>query len=195
MDADTIGRRIAAFRKERGISSTDQLAEIIGGDLVSGAVLRNIESGRKSDLTVSQLLNISRALAVSPLFLLAPLARPFDKVDLPNVSAAVAEMTVSDFDAWISAHPYQAGYMTNRIETMERQELDAFRELVGLARERRRLRAGRAFHDRALGQDAALNEVERFSTHEQRLLAVESSVTDLTAYLAAAGWDTSWVGP
>src|SRR4051812_10846504 len=64
-DRDGLGRRLARYRKRLGFDSTRVLAARTGGR-VSEAVLQNIESGRKPDLSVAQLLEISRALGISP---------------------------------------------------------------------------------------------------------------------------------
>ncbi|TFC37668.1 helix-turn-helix transcriptional regulator [Cryobacterium sp. TMT2-42-4] len=110
---DSLGGRIAAFRKARGFSSTNQLAAAIGEGKMSGAVLRNIESGRKGDLSVSQLLNIAWALEVSPLLLLAPLGRPADRLDLPNLVSSLEQTRVAQFDEWVSMHSQnRTGYAT-----------------------------------------------------------------------------------
>ena len=98
----TIGKRIAALRKMRGMRTTKLLAEAIGDSRISEAVIRNIESGRKADLHVSQLLSIAAALKVSPMFLLVPIGLPGAKVDLPNVNPVVAKMTVLELESWLS---------------------------------------------------------------------------------------------
>ncbi|WBM79868.1 helix-turn-helix domain-containing protein [Cryobacterium breve] len=72
----SIGDRIQAIRKHRGIRTTKELADTIPGDNVTEAILQNIEAGRKSDLAVSQLLNIAHALGVSPCFSSPPSAAP-----------------------------------------------------------------------------------------------------------------------
>jgi transcriptional regulator with XRE-family HTH domain len=97
-----IGKRIAAYRKLLGMASSKDLADAIPNEKMTESVIQNIESGRKSDLAVSQLLEISRALGISPALLLAPIARPNDTIDLPNLSDAVASMSVYDFQSWLT---------------------------------------------------------------------------------------------
>lgn len=94
------GRRLARYRKRMGFDSAEALAAATGGR-VSQAVLQNIESGRKADPTVAQLLEISRALGVSPLLLLAPLETPLAPLDLAGVGEQLAGMTAIDFDEWV----------------------------------------------------------------------------------------------
>jgi transcriptional regulator with XRE-family HTH domain len=68
------------------------------GGRVSEAVLQNIESGRKADITVAQLLEISRALGISPLLLLAPLETPLAHIDLAGIGEELRSMTATEFD-------------------------------------------------------------------------------------------------
>ncbi|GMA94749.1 hypothetical protein GCM10025881_15730 [Pseudolysinimonas kribbensis] len=74
--AGSIGSRIAAARRSRGYRSVAELESALAGTGISQAVLANIESGRKADLDVSQVLNIARVLKVPVSFLLAPMSRP-----------------------------------------------------------------------------------------------------------------------
>lgn len=63
------------------------------------AVIANIETGRKTDPTVSQLLTLSRALDVSPLMLMAPLGDPSRHVTPLGMDEPIATFI---FDAWWS---------------------------------------------------------------------------------------------
>ncbi|TFC20047.1 XRE family transcriptional regulator [Cryobacterium algoritolerans] len=109
---DSIGRRIAKYRRVMGIATAKDLAGRIGSETLSASVIQNIESGRKADLSVSQLLNISRGLGISPVLLLASIDRPFDPLDLTGLSPYVAKMTGAELDAWISGTSNEtvAGY-------------------------------------------------------------------------------------
>lgn len=81
-----IGNRIQAIRKQRGIRSAKDLAAQVPGNDVTEAIVQNIEAGRTLDLSVSQLLNIAKALRVSPIFLLTPIASPLAKLDIANLT-------------------------------------------------------------------------------------------------------------
>jgi transcriptional regulator with XRE-family HTH domain len=96
-----IGKRIASYRKLFGMSSSRDLAAAIPNEKITDSVIQNIESGRKSDVTVSQLLEIAHALGISPLLLLVPIGRPKNTLDLPNLSPELAAMTVDDFEDWM----------------------------------------------------------------------------------------------
>lgn len=97
-----IGKRIAHYRRAIGITAKE-LAIAVDSERVTEAIIQNIESGRKTDLAVSQLLSIARGLEVSPVLLLASMDRPFDALDLVGLSPAVAKLSNEALDAWISA--------------------------------------------------------------------------------------------
>lgn len=97
---EVFGRRLARIRRWLGFGSTGALAAATDGR-VSQAVLQNIESGRKPDLSVAQLLEISRALGISPLLLLAPLETPTATLDLAGLGEQLTSMTAIEFDEWV----------------------------------------------------------------------------------------------
>jgi transcriptional regulator with XRE-family HTH domain len=100
---NSLGKRIAYYRKHFKIGSTADLAAKIGHPPLTAAVIQNIESGRKTDIAVSQLLNIAFGLGISPTLLLTRLDDPFGDLDLPNLSENLRKMTPSQLDAWLSA--------------------------------------------------------------------------------------------
>ncbi|MEB0003821.1 helix-turn-helix transcriptional regulator [Cryobacterium sp. 10I1] len=191
----SIGDRIQAIRKHRGIRTTKELADTIPGDNVTEAILQNIEAGRKSDLAVSQLLNIAHALGVSPLFLLAPVGRPLDALDLPNLSPALAAMTVVEFDAWISGETDGAYRWTTTDERSERTQLQAMRELDALIRERNRLTSNLQVETAvnvAVGEGSA---GQPWNTTQERLDEANRRINQLSSYLTSAGWKLDgWAG-
>ncbi|MEW2010753.1 helix-turn-helix transcriptional regulator [Microbacterium sp. NPDC078814] len=97
-----IGDRIALFRRKAGFDKAADLADAIPNERITTSVIQNIESGRKADISVTQLLEIAFALEISPLFLLAPMNDRMARVDLPNVSEPISSMRADDFDRWIS---------------------------------------------------------------------------------------------
>jgi len=95
---------------------------------VSEAVLQNIESGRKLDISVAQLLEISWALGISPLLLLAPLESPHQTLDLAGIGDSLRAMTSADFDAWVrGTAPITVGRAP---ALLLRAEIDQVRTLV-----------------------------------------------------------------
>ncbi|MGO4594836.1 helix-turn-helix domain-containing protein [Leifsonia sp. 2TAF2] len=135
----SVGARIKMARRERGYRTTRELADAVEGGKVTSAILENIESGRKADISVSQLLNIARALNVPPSFLLAPMGTPEAELDLPNLSADFQGMTAAEFDCWLSATP--ASFYRPRLasERTDINLLGTLRELGMLQRELERL--------------------------------------------------------
>ncbi|TQS87749.1 XRE family transcriptional regulator [Arthrobacter sp. TS-15] len=71
-----IGRRIGTFRRREGLSAQD-LAEDSG---MSRSVIANIETGRREDITVSELMALSKALRVPPVAILFDVTRPLAPV-------------------------------------------------------------------------------------------------------------------
>lgn len=135
----SVGTRIKMARRERGYRTTRELADAVEGGKVTSAILENIESGRKADISVSQLLNIARALNVPPSFLLAPMGTPEAQLDLPNLSADFQGMTAAEFDCWLSATP--ASFYRPRLaaERSDINLLGTLREVGMLERELERL--------------------------------------------------------
>ena len=73
--SDGIGKRISFYRQLSGLSARE-LAEKAGMGLTRG-VVANIESGRKTDITVDQLLAIADVLGVPPVVIALPVEQPF----------------------------------------------------------------------------------------------------------------------
>ncbi len=134
-----IGDRIQAIRKQHAIRSAIALADLIPGDNVTESIVQTIEAGGKDDLLVSQLLNIAKALHVSPIFLLAPIATPWAWLDIANLSSSFDDMTVVQFDAWILSELDGAYHWATNDEHSERAQRLATPELHTQLRERSRL--------------------------------------------------------
>jgi transcriptional regulator with XRE-family HTH domain len=189
-----IGDRIQAIRKRHGIRSAKDLADLMPGGNVTEAILQNLEAGRKQDLSVSQLLNISHALRVPPVFLLAPIGRPHDPLDLVNLSDTFKGMTVAEFDAWISGEMNGTYRWRDLTERTERSQLEAMRELISSLRERRRLTTNVALE----AELTPLNEVSTrpasWDTTQEQLAEANRRIEQLRTYLSDAGWDLEgWV--
>lgn len=72
--SDGLGDRLAKYRKLSGLSA-QKLADRTGCGLTRG-VIANIESGRKKDITVDQLIALSSVLGIPPVALALPLDTP-----------------------------------------------------------------------------------------------------------------------
>jgi transcriptional regulator with XRE-family HTH domain len=188
--ATSVGARIAAARKMRGFKSTKELAAAIPGDSVTGSILQNIEAGRKNDLAVAQLLNIAAALKLSPLFILAPLGSPHEHLDLPNISPAVAGMSVAEFDAWVFGLTDGSYRALSADELSERTQLEAFRELLAARRELRRLELRPRIEDAEEWQEASGNANDQaiLDDTQYRIDETKRRISQLEIYLDSAGW-------
>jgi hypothetical protein len=168
----SIGERIKAARRIRGFRTTRELADAMPGSNLSEFVLENIEAGRKSDLKLSELLNIAKALRVPPPFLLAPLSDTQAAVDLPNLSEAVRAMSVAEFDAWVSGEASGSYRTSDPEERNDSAELAGFRELQRLRRE--------------LEREQIVGDLEGGKTG--RLEYLERQTAELTEFLRSSGW-------
>jgi hypothetical protein len=157
---------------------------------VTGSILQNIEAGRKNDLAVAQLLNIAAALKLSPLFILAPLGSPHEHLDLPNISPAVAGMSVAEFDAWVSGLTDGSYRALSADELSERTQLEAFRELLAARRELRRLELRPRIEDAEEWQEASGNANDQaiLDDTQYRIDETKRRISQLEIYLDSAGW-------
>ena len=177
-----IGARIRLARRERGYRTTSDLAEAIPGGNITPAILENIESGRKADISVSQLLNIARGLGVPISMLLAPIGRPDDKLDLQNLGEDFDGMTVAEFDCWLSATPSSSYRPRLAAERVDISVLNSLRELGTLRREFDRLRIVRD-----VGAASGDSDLTFDSSVQARLDLVERELERVAALLTSAG--------
>lgn len=189
-----IGDRIQAARKQRGMKSTRELADLIPGGNVTESILQNIEAGRKEDLTISQWLNIAFALNISPAFLLAPMGLPSASLDLAGLSPELAALTVLEFDSWLSNSQNAVYKWTTEDQRTERNQLQAMRDLEIQLQERSRLRTALELERRQNLTAAEIEELQRWDTTEERLDHAQRQVDQLTSYLRSAGWNLdAWI--
>jgi|GEM_PF-4578081 len=93
------GKRLAKYRKLAGLSA-QQLSERVGG-VLSRSVIANIESGRKSEVTVDQLLALAWVLDIPPAVLALPAETPFSRVQVVD-GEDLSVMSVYDLATWFS---------------------------------------------------------------------------------------------
>lgn len=184
---ESIGARIKAARRQRGYRTTRDLADAIPGGKITAAILENIESGRKADLNVSQLLNIARALDVPPSILLAPIGKPDRAIDLPNLSDDFANMSAAEFDSWISATPASSYRPRLAAERVDIDLLGLSRELGTMRRELDRLQV--VFDVQMNSADDDL--VTANQAIGARIDATVAEIARLSALLESAGVDFS----
>lgn len=177
----SIGARIAAARRARGYRTTKELATVMTGTGITTAVLENIESGRRANLDISTVLNLAHTLRVPVSALLAPISRPDDLVDLPNLNERLAGMTAVQFDAWISGSTTGAYTAATADERNALAELNTLRELQTAKRELHRLEV----LAQLTGDEP--DELRRMTTDQ--IDAAQARIDSLTAYLRSAGWE------
>jgi transcriptional regulator with XRE-family HTH domain len=178
--ATTIGGRIQALRRARGMRTSKELADAIGGTMTV-SIIENIELGRKSNLDVAQLLSIAMALQVPPSYVLAPMNDPGAPLDLPGLSPAFDGMTAIQFDAWLSSLEHGAHNPTTLDGRTMRFELAALREWSAATAEIRRLEV---MHE--LEQSEGVGEYARATS--QRIAETRREADRLAAMLNAGGW-------
>ena len=195
----SIGKRIADYRKSRKIGTAADLAARIPNPKVTASVIQNIESGRKADLSVSQLLDIAMGLGVSPLVLLVPVGSPFQEVDLPGVGDDVSSLTVHEFDEWLTIPA-----VTKAVETPEQVSMRILvtyiRKLIDAVEDWKIASASPDFDAVPIEFENADPEGNPYTdTHDpaqgawMRLGAAEHDVKAKCAYLRQYNVDLSWV--
>lgn len=151
--ADGIGRRIAHYRKALGFSNAKELAEKIGNPKISHAVISNIESGRRIDPSISEVIEIAKGLGISPLFLLAPVMRPTASIDLANTSAQISQTSSEEFLSWFM---FESSDLTRR-DSIQFDLYKTFRNTQLLLREQKRCQRIR---DRRREQGLSSDEID-----------------------------------
>lgn len=182
-----LGSRIKLARRQRGYRTTRELADAIPGGNITSAILENVESGRKADISVSQLLNIARALGVPVSMLLVPIGNPDAPLDLPNLSDDVRGMTVAEFDSWLAAVPSSSYRPTLAAERMDIEILNTVRELGTLRRELERLWIIREVQ--AASGDGDL--IDSNASVDERIARISSEAARLSGLLASGGLSIS----
>ena len=169
----TIGARIKAARRGRGIRSIRAFAQLLDDSSLTESVLENVEAGRKADLPISAVLNIAYALKVPLSLLLAPLSDSALPMDLPNLSAGLSEMTPAEFDAWLTGDDSGQYRSQSAQEREDLAELRAFREIQRVKREIERERTVAT-----LVGDSSSSRVD----------FLEGELSALLGFLESAGW-------
>lgn len=139
--AAQFGARIKRMRKAAGYRSTADLVEIIRNPALTASVLQNIESGRKAEVSVVHLLEIARALEVSPAVLLADFAAPDEPLTVAGLGPNFDRMTAMEFDAWIQGRnehlrDVQVGLAAEVYQLLNARTVDQLRWIRRLRLER-----------------------------------------------------------
>jgi len=161
----------------------NDLADAIGA---SSAVIENIEGGRKPDLSISEVLNLSMALGVPPVYLLAPMGSSRQKLDLPNLIDDFAAMTALEFDSWMAGSPAGAYRPLSVAERNDRYELQTLRELESERGELRRLTVQIAQERAAMPESEDAQKL--IGATLGRISEAKQRIGRLEAVLRSAGW-------
>jgi transcriptional regulator with XRE-family HTH domain len=150
--ARSIGERIRELRLRRGFRSVRELAAAIPNARLSAKVVSNIELGRKLDLTVVELLELSRALGVAPQQILVDHHRPYEPTGIPGVSEEIATMSAIDFLEWLPL-PFEGHQLFMDVNAETPEETAALVALRSYEMQRREV----AHHTESLARALQVN--------------------------------------
>lgn len=197
-DGPTIGKRVARYRQMNG-QSAEELATR-SGDGFSRPVIANIETGRKKELTVTQLISLSVGLGVSPAALLFDIHKPMSASGLPTrgnesdrdwphklVIEAVGWMSGRDKSALVR-DDLPAQVHTNAVLQSVQALDDQYFERLGTRRQVEELHA-QSVDETLSSKDLAWQEYLREGLQKQ-----DARIAELRARLTGLGVDTSGWG-
>lgn len=95
-EPSALGVQLREMRRERGLTA-EALAARVPDPALTKTVITNVESGRKRDLTATELLQVASAIGVSPLLLAATAAGPLEPVNSPGLAAPYGEMCLAEY--------------------------------------------------------------------------------------------------
>jgi transcriptional regulator with XRE-family HTH domain len=112
--SEGIGERVANYRRLAGLTA-QQLSDKLGGAMTRG-VIANIETGRKTDLTLDQVIALAWALDVPFVALALPLDKPFHWLTLAvgTEPMSVVSMRTSTLASWMTDKPTAFTLDTNK---------------------------------------------------------------------------------
>lgn len=90
ISAESIGRRVAGYRREIGMTAAE-LARELGPD-VTGNAITKLERGHRAQISPDLVVDIARALGVSPLALLFPLDEPDSEIVVGGMRVPVRSL-------------------------------------------------------------------------------------------------------
>lgn len=163
--SEGIGKRLAKYRRLSGLSARE-LADQAGMGLTRG-VVANIESGRKSDITVDQLIALSTVLRIPPVALALPVESPYSwlllttgtPMHVRGQTAQAVEMFLADRyrdEAGEGGPESHAGYVASEL-VRATSELSRAESLVRVTRSR--VSAGEVAEDVLREQSAKLAQI------------------------------------
>jgi transcriptional regulator with XRE-family HTH domain len=172
------------------MKSQSDLANAINHESVTTAVIQNLEAGRKTEVTVSQLLNIAFALGMPPAFLLAPLGSSGARLDLPNLAEELAGLSPAEFDAWLSGLPNGTHRFNSAEEQLSISQLEAIRQLAQTDRELHRLRVLKQLEEQENLAAGASDSGLKWDSFDNQISTAEERRAKLESYLQGSGFPT-----
>ena len=154
-----IGGRLARYRRLTGLSARE-LAEQAGMGLTR-AVIANIESGRKTDISVDQLIAISSVLCVPPVVLAVPVDEPYRFVRATDSEDQFHAMRAFAMMDWFQG--VQSWFPQKRVDGLDTTDATTIAlEIVRVAREyvdvTHQLSRHRSTHPHLVEEDTAERE-------------------------------------
>ncbi|REJ06288.1 XRE family transcriptional regulator [Microbacterium bovistercoris] len=174
--SDGLGARLAYYRNLSGLSA-ERLSKKVP---MSRAVISNIESGRKKDVTLDEVIALAWALGIPPVALALP-------IEQPNVFLDVAEGegVAERVRAWTAIEWFLTGQQANHPATPQQMiAQNRIKMLLDYTRTRERVVRARA--EIARGADTATDWSNIIDEEEARLRDLAEGLTglgiDLTDY-------------
>lgn len=164
-----LGDRLARYRKMAGLSA-QELSDRLGGEL-SRSVIANIESGRKTDVTVDQLLALAWVLDVPPVALALPLHEPFRHVQVVKGEAGSESTTAENLIGWFLERP---GYVERDRPASPGRAL-----VLAILRALVYYKNDRTIVDRQRGEGQDASDPDRFAESEKHLASSRQDLLDL----------------
>lgn len=117
-----LGARLRKYRESKGMTAEmmgDSVHERFPDTTISRQVIFNIESGRKTDISVTELVHLARTLDIPPTALLSDYDEPFEHPE----EGPFKDMDAIDILNFFSAHRQYPGYIENMSNPVCREEL------------------------------------------------------------------------
>jgi len=178
--SDGIGARVANYRRLAGLTA-QQLSDKLGGDISRG-VIANIETGRKTDLTVDQVIALAWALEVPFVALALPMDKPFHWLTIAEGSPQMSHVSMRGWTL--------AGWMMDRPVAFTGENNRAGANPAGIvARTLLRSLDELWLLEREVAGTKALMDEDPGAVSEKDLRAVEAKLEQVTATLVGLGVD------
>ena len=184
--SEGIGERLAHYRRLAGLSA-QQLSDQLRGSISRG-VIANIESGRKTDVSVDQLLALSYQLGISPVVLALPIDQPNRLIRISEGARGTASARTGELiDWWLNVYGRAPGVVAPHAAAALSESILDRLEVLRIAS--RHLGVIQDALDRVAIDPTADPEFE--GALRKELQSAEAEVTEAQRRLEALGVDLS----